>query len=278
MLTYKRYAKYESVFLLAYQLLNHIMALFQIVYQGNRVENFIYKEMAAIENNHWWFMARRKIVKSQLQHLNLPENAKILEVGCGTGGNLNMLAEFGEVSALEPDQFSREYIKQTKKIDAQYCYLPHELPSFKLQEFDLIIMTDVLEHIEEDAETLQCLKKYLKKDGIFLVTVPAYQFLWSHHDVDRQHKRRYVIGNLVKIFHNAEFAIVKKSYYNSLLFPLIATLRLFHSITRKKPEYDTIPNKLLNFIFYHIFAMERFLLKYFFLPFGVSILLVAMNK
>ncbi len=239
------------------------------------MEEYVYQEMAEVEKTHWWYKARREIIKSELQKLNLPNNAKILEVGCGTGGNLDMLAEFGEVVGLEPNEFARKYIKETKKIQVESCYLPKKLPPLKAEEFDVIAMFDVLEHIEEDEETISCLKKYLKKNGYFILTVPAYQFLWSHHDVINHHKRRYVVKELVTIAQQENLTILKKSYFDFFLFPLIFALRTFHTLLGKKVEYAKMPNRLLGYLFYKIFSMERILLKYLRLPFGVSIMFVA---
>ena len=105
-----------------------------------------YLEMAETEARHWWSRDEDHSVK-MIWGLSLPQNSKILEVGCGTGGNLKMLAKFGEVSALEMDATAREIAeKKTRNpYDIMAGYCQDDIP-FRKQQFDLICMFDVLEH------------------------------------------------------------------------------------------------------------------------------------
>ena len=235
-----------------------------------------YQEMAETESRHWWFCGRRTILSGMIEQLDLPENSKILEVGCGTGGNLEMLAKFGEVSALEMDENARAIAsKKTNNLyDIRAGYCPDEIP-FHDQRFDLICMFDVLEHIEHDTETLIAIKQLLTKNGRILMTVPAYQWLYGAHDEFLHHKRRYSATQLQKKIVDAGLRPVKISYFNTLLFPLAAIVRLKDKLLDNPSATGTsIPPAPINQFFTTVFGAERFLLQRFNLPFGVSLLCV----
>ena len=235
-----------------------------------------YLEMAETEARHWWFTGRRAILSKMIEGLALPQNSKILEVGCGTGGNLKMLAKFGEVSALEMDVTARGIAaKKTKNLyDIRAGYCPDDIP-FREQQFDLICMFDVLEHIEKDAETLISLKKLLKKNGRILITVPAYQWLYGSHDEFLHHKRRYSAKELRGKFATSGLQPLKFSYFNTILFPLAVAVRLKDKLLGNQSVTGTsVPPALINKLLTAIFSAERFLIKHFNLPFGVSLLCV----
>jgi len=235
-----------------------------------------YLEMAETEARHWWFLGRRAILAKMIGSLNLPQNSKILEVGCGTGGNLQMLATFGEVSALEMDATARAIAaKKTNNLyDIRAGFCPDNIP-FHEQQFDLICMFDVLEHIEKDTETLISIKQLLKKNGRILLSVPAYQWLYGPHDEFLHHKRRYSAKELRKKFVASGFQPLKISYFNTFLFPLAAIVRLKDKIIGNRSATGTgVPPVLINNIFSCIFSTERFLLERFNLPFGVSLLCI----
>ena len=113
------------------------------------MERDVYLRMREIERTHWWFTARREILTAEIERLGLPAYARILEAGCGTGGNLDMLRRFGQVQALEPDAESRDYVKATKGIEVQEAWLPDRMPAFD-HRFDLIAALDVIEHVDDD--------------------------------------------------------------------------------------------------------------------------------
>lgn len=235
-----------------------------------------YLEMAETESRHWWFSGRRAILSKIIERMDLPQNSRLLEVGCGTGGNLQMLARFGEVSALEMDANARAIAsKKTNNLyDIRAGCCPNEIP-FHDQHFDLICMFDVLEHIDQDTETLIAIKQLLKKNGRILVTVPAYQWLWGGHDEFLYHKRRYSATQLRKKIVAAGLRPVKISYFNTILFPLAAIVRLKDKLLGNLSATGTsVPPTFINKFFRALFGTERFLLERFNLPFGVSLLCV----
>ena len=238
------------------------------------MEIALFHRMAEAEDRHWWFAGRRAIVESIIAGLHLPKEAEIFEAGCGTGGNLEMLSRHGRVYAGELDDVARNYAIQRNVCAIETCELPDSIP-FGEHQFDLIVLTDVLEHVGDDADSLKALYKRLKPGGALLLTVPAYSFLWSHHDEIHHHKRRYVRKSLSRIVAEAGFAIQYVTYYNTLLFPILAGMRLGGKMMGIDKSYVDVPREPLNLILRGLFSTERHVVGSLSLPFGVSLLLVA---
>lgn len=235
-----------------------------------------YLIMAETEAEHWWFRARRQIFRHLIKGLRMPTIQNVLEVGAGTGGNLAMLSEFGAVHAVEMNEVARKIaINRTAGIfDVRAGSCPGAIPDFG-KKFDLICLFDVLEHIDEDVETLSKLEKFLSQGGKILVSVPAYPWLWSNHDVNLHHKRRYTQRSLKEKVRKAGLTVTRISYFNTLLFPLVALLRLKDRLTKKANSDGTsIPPAGINWILFELFQVERFFLDRVSLPFGLSLFAV----
>lgn len=240
----------------------------------------LYPRIAAVEDTHWWFASRRAIVTRMLGRLELKPNAVILEPGCGTGGNFAMLAQFGTLYAMDADDSALHFASARGLARLERGHLPDSIP-FDGTQFDLVVMTDVLEHLEDDAGSLRALRKRIKPGGWLLMTVPAMQWLWSEHDLTHHHRRRYRAGDLRALVAGAGFTVEYLSYYNFVLFPLIAGVRMLQKLRPAAPNdgngrHDLrMPSAPVNAMLASLFSSERFVIGTARIPIGVSLIVLA---
>jgi SAM-dependent methyltransferase len=238
-----------------------------------------YREMAQVQATHWWYVARREILRTRLRDLRLPEGADILEVGSGTGANLDLLSEFGKVVGLE---MAADAITLARKrtggtaaqVTMHHGRCPEDLPTLS-QRFDLICLFDVLEHIEEDELALARLGAMLKPGGCLMLTVPAYPWMWGPHDVHFHHKRRYTQRSLRERCSHAGLSVSRMSHFNTLLFPIAVLGRMYERITGKKSAATLMPPLVVNSLLTRVFQTERYMLDRLPLPFGLSLFLLV---
>ena len=243
------------------------------------MDSSLYLQMRELEDCHWWFVGRRAIVASQLESSALPTDSNILDLGCGTGGNLEMLTQFGKVVGVELDEQAAQLARERGVAAVIRGKLPDGLPLAE-GTFQCITLLDVLEHIADDRATLETVNALLGPDGRVLITVPAFPFLWGPHDEAHHHQRRYRAKQLRDLLEASGFEITTLSYCNTWLFPVAALVRLLRKCF---PRGDVgselvLPPAPLNTLLAKLFASERYLLRHMNLPFGISLLAVAKKR
>ena len=235
----------------------------------------LFPKMAHLEDRHWWWLGRRAIARALIKSMRLPPRAEIFEAGCGTGGNLALLSEFGHVRAMELDDSARAFALARGPRDIQSGKLPGPIP-FGHDPFDLIVLMDVLEHLEHDGASLKALRERCKPGGKIYVTVPALPFLWSRHDVTHHHFRRYTRNALRAVAEASGWRVNFISYYNAWLFPPVAAVRLAQRAFNSTADDFNIPFNPLNWTLAKIFASEKYFLKMGLrFPLGISLVMLA---
>jgi len=239
------------------------------------MERAVFERMAEIDGEHWWFAGRRRIVRNVIrQQVRLPDNARIAEIGCGTGSNLALLQEFGRVDAIEPDSGARLVASSRSGVAVREGYLP-DGTNLNDASYDMIVLLDVLEHVADDGAALAALRCKLKPGGKLLLTVPALQWLWSAHDEAHHHHRRYTSAALVGLLEQKGFAVCYESYFNTLLFPLIVLARLIGRLRGQEDGDDAMPSGPVNKVLGGLFGVEASWVGRFSFPIGVSLVAVA---
>ena len=238
------------------------------------MERAVFDRMAELDQHHWWFTARRRILSSVIRRIvRPPAEARILELGCGTGHNLAMLGKYGALDACELDVCARALASKRLGREIKSARLP-DLSMFERDAYDLVALLDVLEHVPDDVASLKAILKRLNPGGALLLTVPANPWMWSAHDVAHHHHRRYRKQEIRKLAEDAGYDIELLSPFNSLLFPPIAAVRLVGKLTGKDDSDDAMPSAPVNRALDAIFGLERSLVGRVPLPFGVSLVAV----
>lgn len=239
-----------------------------------------YQEYFVLEREHWWFKARMKILETQVRKVIENQNGsglKILNVGVATGATSQMLSKFGSVTSVEYDSDCCKFLRENLKMEVKEASFT-DLP-FGSGEYDLVCAFDVIEHIKDDERAVSEAQRVLKKKGNFIFTVPAYNFLWSSHDVINHHYRRYTKSSFDTLLKSSEkLELSFSSYFNFWLFLPIASFRAFNKLQKKsddvKSDFEKFKgNNLTNRLLYSLFLTENALLKHWIsFPFGVSYL------
>ena len=267
-----------------------------------------YEIMNRVEDTHWWFAGRRAILESFLRQIaeqtefrgqktrvgrpgsgdmsdetgdgpqeTGPESqsllARILDVGCGTGANLEMLSRFGDAEGVDVSDEAIEYCR-IKGLKVRKG-IAEELP-FEDSAFDLVTALDVVEHLDDDISGLKELHRVTRSGGHALVFVPAFMWLWGVQDDISHHRIRYTRKQITERLEKAGFTVERATYANLTFFLPILAGRVFMRMTGIKPESENNVNvSALNGLFGKLFGAERHFLKFANLPIGVSIVIVA---
>jgi SAM-dependent methyltransferase len=213
------------------------------------------------EDRHWWYRGRRKVIERVVEDLRLPARARILDAGCGSGRNMVELARHGTVTGVELADASVSLARERgagEVIAGSVLEMPFEAGSF-----DLAASLDVIEHLEDDLTALRELRRVVAPGGSLLVTVPAYQWLWSGHDEINHHFRRYTRRSLQRAGEEAGWQQVRTTYFNSLLLPAAIMLRVLDRFSRKTTESSLdlwVPPEPLNWLLERPLQLEAALI------------------
>lgn len=233
-----------------------------------------------LEKNYWWFKARRDMIFRLLKKYHVDQHAKILDMGCSGGVMIQSLKRKGfknihgiDISERAINLCKEKGIKNVFVMDAT-------LPKFADEEFDIIIASDILEHIENDDLTLFNWNRILKSTGKLIIFAPAFNFLWSEHDKINHHYRRYTKSTLTKVLKKTGFEIDKSSYWNIKLFSptcLLRAIQFIFPITRKKSHvYGMHP--ILNNLLFYLLKSENWFIERIDFPIGISVFAIARKK
>ncbi len=226
-----------------------------------------------MEERYWWWVGRRKIITALSNKLKL-NSANMLDAGCGTGINLSYFKHFGTSFGFDFSQHALKFCKQrghNNILQADAEKLP-----FENNSFDLITAFDLLEHLD-DKRAVAEFCRVIRPNGHLILTVPAFNFMWSRHDEAVHHKRRYSKNELLSVIKSNNFTVLKISYWNSFLFLPIVIVRLAKKIINDKnikTDVVAFPAFINSFLIF-LLDIESFLMKYINLPFGVSLLCLA---
>ena len=240
------------------------------------MKNTTYEVETGVEATHWWFANRRKLLADTLAALGIKSSATILDAGTGTGSNLRMLRDLGfsNFSGIDLSHEAIKYCAEKNLGTVQHgdvCDLP-----FLKESFDVVLATDIIEHVEEDAKAILEIFRVLKPGGVCIFIVPTFQSLWGYQDEISHHKRRYRLKPFVRLIEGQAFRVESAFYFNYILMPPIwfgrQLIKVFKPQIKSENEINT---PLLNKILERIFAFDILTAKVVKPPFGVSALVIA---
>src|SRR2546421_7004211 len=241
------------------------------------MQQHTYSIMYEVEEKHWWFAGRRRIIAAFVKKVcqNLGETRpRILDVGCGTGANLQMLSQFGDAEGVDVSTDALEFCRSRGLVEVRQGAAEH-LP-FADASFDLVTGLDVVEHLDDDVAGLSEMRRVLRPDGRAVLFVPAFMFLWGVQDDISNHRRRYTLPELKQKLRDAGLVVERASYANITFFVPILVGRLLMRLTGVRPASENnITIGALNGLLGRILGAESWWLRHMNFPFGVSIICVA---
>jgi 2-polyprenyl-3-methyl-5-hydroxy-6-metoxy-1,4-benzoquinol methylase len=238
----------------------------------------VYRTMFEIEDHHWWYTAKQRIVLSLLDRFLAPQNGsrlRVADLGCGCGAMLARLKDRYDAVGVDGSPHAIEFCAK-RGIRAELGQLGGSL-SLQNGTFDAVLLLDVLEHLEHDRQTIEQGAALLKPGGIMICTVPAFQWLWSYWDTIHHHYRRYRRRQVGRLFDGLDFRMELLTYANTALFPIAASVRTFQRLCKPSDQHTSmrVPAAPLNWTLRTIYASERHVLGRLPMPFGLSIIAVA---
>lgn len=243
----------------------------------------MYEEMHLIETTHWWFKSKREIVDTLITQIiknKVINNITLVDFGCGCGAMVENLQQYGNAVGIDCSDIALSFCKEHFNGELIKLNLEDEIDDNIKRQFNIGVALDVLEHIDNDLMAAKNINTMLNKEnGTCIITVPAYQWLWTNHDVNCMHKRRYNKKQLKELLEKAGFNIQYISYYNFYLFLPAALIRLISKLFNldKNSKLENKNNdSFLNKLLYNIFSSEKnHIKKYKTFPFGLSLIAVV---
>ncbi len=238
---------------------------------------------AKLESYYWWWVGRRAVIASVMaKHFGGRSDLNMLDWGCGPGGNFPVLAPYGSLLGVDASPEALRFCREAGHANVRPAGTVAEfMTAYPERNYDLITVFDVVEHIEGDVQFLRELQQLLKPGGHLLITVPAYQFLWSELDVAVSHVRRYTRGRITRALRTAGYSVQRASYFITIMAPLIIAFRLLGHLTgrSKKKQFSFVefPSSV-NRLFINTIRLEAKLLRWFNLPFGTSLIVLAQRR
>ena len=226
---------------------------------GFGMEEEIFDLQGKIEGAHWWFTARRHILLELASHL-VPDGGTVLDVGCGTGGNISAFSDQYRRVGVDPTPEAIAIARARNPGIEFVCGMAPEDVSDVVSAADLVLLTDVLEHVEEDKALLESLANCMKEGSHFLITVPADPRLWSPHDTAHHHFRRYTKETLLGVWDDQPLECVLIAPLNRRLYPIVRTVRILTRSFRRSAGLAgtdlSLPPGPMNRLLYKLFSGE----------------------
>lgn len=253
------------------------------------MEEFAYRQFLDLEQSHWWFRGRRAIFRELMERRIRPTlgsgPVRSLDLGCGVGGNLEMLAAHGVAAGIDYDRGALSAARArgfTRLARADGARLP-----FADGSFDVVTALDAIEHMDDDDAAVRECARVLRPGGMLFLSGPAYQFLYTRQDAVVHHRRRYTIGRVTTLFEAADLEIAHASYINVLLFPAIFVALLVIKLKQRlspRAAGDRRSNasirfpRPLNEMLAAIFSAEKRVVTRVRVPFGHSLVVIGRKR
>lgn len=253
------------------------------------MDRALIRDMAAREASHWWFVGKGRMLRRLIARFAPAGSVasggeqpgpglRSLDVGCGGGGLLAWLSERGEAWGMDVSEDALA-ICRDKGLNVQRGALPDDVP-FEEGKFDVVVASDVIEHVEDDRSALARLVSLTRPGGVLVFTVPAYEWMWSRHDEAHGHFRRYTRRRFLALFEGQPVTIERASYCNTALFPLMAAARVGSKVAsrlarRERPVEVKPPPRVINGALAWIFGAEGAVVERMALPYGGSVVVVV---